>query len=482
MKMFQSNQIICQANREVVYSIISDSQRWPDIFEPCLSVKLLNRSEYSENIQITAWVNDEEMTWESQRIFLKDIAGIYSKILKPMKLVKSMNVFWIVIPMNHFQSVVILEHTYEICEDVSGIVPGIETQLEALKYMEKAIHTNSSKELMNIKNAAERTIPIKQVNLKWSTSNEIICNSSAEKAYFVLKDIKNWPFIFDICISAEVIEQKDSSEVVRVQAFNNDNNIISWNTERIYYDSIHRIDFNLPIPMPLLKSLHGHWRVVELDKDKCLINVVRYFELLNDVKDIYEGISTPDQALDYIKKFIDDNAETEMLALKSFLEKNKPTFVRSKKKYFLPFLPEKVYAVFSEITHWPQILPHCRSVNVLYDDSENQEFIMTITSPAGDVQLRSIRKCQKNLLSISYFQPLPLSILETYSGQWIFKPMKEGTEIISLHMLHVNPDTCENFFKDTNLSVNKKRVKELVVSHSDVAVESFGNWLSRNNI
>lgn len=326
MKLHETHSVTCNATKERVYNIICESERWPEIFEPCIAVKVLHKTDFDEHIEITAWVNGKEMTWESQRFFLKDIYAINSKILKPIKLVKSMDTHWRVISLNNTQSLIILEHNYEIDENISDQVEGVNSISDAITFISNAINHNTSIELNNIKNLFPQKYTNKKIIVQKSTSHSILCNVTAEKIYEIIADVSYWPKIFSQCVSANVLEKFENTEIIRIEAMQN-NNLISWNTKREYLKNIFRIDFSLPIPMPYLKSMKGQWRVIPIDTEKCLLNVERHFELLEMVPNIREDIKTLEQASNFISQFIEENAENEMLAIKLYVEKGDDTFV-----------------------------------------------------------------------------------------------------------------------------------------------------------
>ncbi|AFZ22401.1 polyketide cyclase / dehydrase family protein [Cylindrospermum stagnale PCC 7417] len=148
--------IFCHAPANAVYGIISNSVRWPDIFEPCINVESLEKSEGYEVIRVTAEVNGVEMQWVSHRVLLEEIYGINFETNPPMSLLQSMQGRWRVISMAEGGSLLSLEHNFQVKEEVSGLVDGVNTPDEAVDFMMQAIHRNSLKELNSIKKLAEQ--------------------------------------------------------------------------------------------------------------------------------------------------------------------------------------------------------------------------------------------------------------------------------------------------------------------------------------
>jgi aromatase len=148
--------ILCHAPTNAVYGIISNSARWPDIFEPCLNVESLEKKDGYEVIRVTAEVNQVEMQWVSHRVLNEEIYGIDFETNPPLPLLKSMQGRWRVVPIQEGECLLFLEHNFEVKDDVTGIVEGVATPEQAVDFMMQALHRNTIKELNSIKKLAEQ--------------------------------------------------------------------------------------------------------------------------------------------------------------------------------------------------------------------------------------------------------------------------------------------------------------------------------------
>lgn len=475
MKYVQTNSTVCNASQAEVYSIICNSQQWPQLFEPCIAVEILDQNEQEEKIRVTALVGGEKMTWESQRIFRRDIYGINSKIIKPMLFVKNMSTTWRVIALNQMQSLIVLEHDYTLVDEIPDNRVEVATLEQAAAFVANAIETNSTKELGNIKEVVHRSVLTKQQ----STTHSIICEAPAANVYNIIADVSNWPKIFDNCISTVIKERIGNTEQVQIKAWQN-GQVVSWDTQRSYFDDIFRINFVLPIPMPFLKEMSGQWRVIPLNKCRCILNVTRDFALLDDISGIRADITTHEQARELINHFINDNAGSEMLAVKEFVEKNDTTISSFTSSYSLPFTPEEFYSLLSDIHKWPDILPHCTDVKVIYEDAKYQEFVMEIIGDSGNEHFRSIRQCDRDTLTISYFQPEPPALLKKHSGRWVMQARGGRTEIIVEHSIHIDSERCSVLFSDDDIKRNKQRIKALILKNSQSTIDACCHWLQKH--
>jgi aromatase len=462
-----SHAVLCSAPPERIYRIISDSARWPDLFEPCLEVRALERDCRGEDIEVAAMINGAPMRWRSRRRFRPDALAIDSESVEPMPLVRSMKTRWRVIPANEAQCALVLEHDFEVLDDVAGLVEGVGTAAEAAAFIARAIEANSLRELANIRDSAapgsqasDGTGPIRRFC-------SIVCEAPALQVFEAVADTGQWPLLFDACASVEVLEDGARGELVRIEARQGDR-LISWTTRRRYHRDLYRIDFTLETPMPFVAAMAGEWRVTPLGPDRALLSVDRRFELRE----------TPDQPRDEILRFLDENAETEMLAVKSLVETGDAAFTMARSRHILPFAPDRVYRVLAQVHRWPEILPSC-GVTILYDDGLAQEFTMEIAGSAGVENFRSVRLCDPRALSITYFQPSPPPWLASHHGSWTVRGVAQGSEIVAERRVRIDAARCAEAFGEPDLARNKARVRETITANTAATVKACADWLAR---
>ena len=128
MRYQASHRIVCDASADRLYAVIRNSADWPALLEPCQAVTVLAADDESEHIELTALLHGRPATWQSRRRFQPDVYGVQSTLVRPMPLVAAMTTTWRVIPVNAEQSVLLLEHDYDLCDDVTGLVDGVTTR------------------------------------------------------------------------------------------------------------------------------------------------------------------------------------------------------------------------------------------------------------------------------------------------------------------------------------------------------------------
>lgn len=481
MQYHASHSVICDVPPAGVYALISDSARWPDVLEPCEAVTVLSADRHREHIELTARVNGELMTWQSVRRFLPEVYGVEADVIQPMKLVKAMLTSWRVVAVNDQQSVLLLEHDYDLLDDVTGEVEGITTREEAAAFIERAIDGNSRTELGNIKAGVEAAArvgatPVDPGQLQ-HLRHSIVCAAPVDAVYALVRSTDSWPKLFDACVGVTLLDVTPGSEVARVEALQN-GRVVSWDTRRTYYDDIHRVDYQLLIPMPLVSTMQGVWRVIELDDEHCLLTVDRSWTLLPEVAGIKPGIDTVEQAAQFVRTFVDGNAGAEMLAIRALVEDGAEALTSITSRYALPHPAGAVYRLLADVAGWPGLLPHCDGLTIRYDDGAHQEFTMDVRTASGDERFRSVRFCDDRALTIDYFQPEPPPVMTRHSGSWEVRSTGEGCEVISRHTALLAVDAAAATFGSDDLRVLKGRVREALERNSGLTVEACDKFLT----
>ncbi|MHC5609976.1 MAG: SRPBCC family protein [Nostoc sp.] len=314
-----------------------------------------------------------------------------------------------------------------------------------------------------------------------TTFHSITCHSPVEAVYQIICDTAKWPELFEACIRTEVLEKAEDYQLVRITALENGKEM-TWDTHRTFLPDVNGVDFYLPKPMLLLTDMRGSWRVVPLDGGGSMLFVERSFAVKDNVTGLIEGVTTPEEAVDFMMKFIQRNGSKEMSAIKSLVEgKNQQEdefSVSFESNRVLLFPAADIYSLLADAANWPSLLPHCHAVEMLYDDGSNQEFIMEVGTAYGSERIRSIRRCRPDVLTIEYFQPEPPPIMSRHSGRWRLNSVPGGTEIFIRHEFRIEPNACRNLFGDGDLASYKQRIQHALDKNSMTTIESCGRFLS----
>jgi len=309
----------------------------------------------------------------------------------------------------------------------------------------------------------------------------MICHAPVEAIYQIISDTARWPDLFESCVSTEVLEKGDNYQLVRITAQDNGMEM-TWDTHRTFLPDINGIDFYLPIPMPLLTDMQGRWRVVPLESGRSLLFVERSFVVKDDVTGLIDGVTTPEEAVDFMLNFIDRNGGKEMIAIKSLVEgkdqhEDELSFSFESSRV-LPFPAADIYTLLADAANWSLLLPHCQAVDMLYDDGSNQEFIMEVRTAYGTERIRSIRRCRQDLLTIEYFQPEPPPVMSRHSGRWTLNSVPGGTEVFARHEFQIQPNACRDLFGEGDIASYKQRLHHALEKNSLTTIEACEHRLA----
>ncbi|MFE0193776.1 SRPBCC family protein [Streptomyces sp. NPDC058989] len=476
MRYHLSHSVVCAAPPGRVYDVIRRSADWPRIFAPCQAVTVLEQEPDRELVEIRALVGGAPMTWRSRRRFLPEVCGVRAEVVEPMKLVAAMTTEWRVVAVNAQQSLLLLEHAYDLCEDVAGQVEGVTTREQAERFIESAIDANSATELGNIKAAVERSAP-PAAERDCHARHSAVVDAPADAVYGLIRDTAHWPRIFDACLGAAAVGSDATGELVRIEAAQ-EGRTVAWETRRRYHDAIRRIDYHLPVPMPFVASMRGEWRVVPLGPERCLLTVDRHWRMLDDVRGVRDGVTTVAEAAAVVRGFVETNAAAEMTALRAYAEDGIDTLTEITTRMSLPHPPDAVYALLADVAGWPKLLPHCEGLELRHDDGRHQEFVLEVQTAAGAETFRSVRHCDAERLSIVYFQPEPPPLLLRHEGSWQVRAAAGGgSEVVSRHTAVLDAVACEKAFGTAELRECKRRVRDLLDGNSRRTVEACARAL-----
>ncbi len=316
MQHTASHTIECDAPARDVYALVTDTALWPLLLGPCEATRVLEVDADQRLVEITATLNGKLMSWQSRRTLRPEAYAVDAEIVQPMPLVAAMNTSWRVIELAERRSLLLLEHFYGLCDDVSDTVAGVTTRAEAAAFIERAIHANSTAELTAYKQAAEQHAvggqPVQHAR------HVAECVGDVADVYDVVRDPLRWPELFPACTGARILSDSVEGQIVRVEAEQRGQRV-SWDTRRQYFHGIRRIDYELVIPMPFVSSMRGQWRVLDLGARRSLLVVDRWWRMLDEVSGIRDDISTVPEATDFVRGYIDRNATDELVAFQNYL-------------------------------------------------------------------------------------------------------------------------------------------------------------------
>lgn len=305
--------------------------------------------------------------------------------------------------------------------------------------------------------------------------------STLDEAFRICAEIERWPKIFPPCQKVDIINQDEHWQLFEITALA-DKKTMTWQSERHLDYNSHTIYARQVKPSVLVKSMQCAWRFYPL-RDGILISLEHRIKIKDDVQGLMENIYSKEDARAFMEKVIHENSELELWSIKKILECG-----NSKGRYQLDFQEEllinskhmPIYSLLRDAKKWPDILPHCRHVDVIYDDGKNQEFIMAVDVRGKEEKIRSIRRCLDSS-SIQYFQPAPPPVLRQHTGEWMLKPEKSGTRVVSKHSIQLNPEMITAVLGDMSVDDALDYVKNAINKNSMTTLQSIDEYLRSIN-
>ncbi|MEH0020311.1 MAG: SRPBCC family protein [Desulfobacter sp.] len=310
------------------------------------------------------------------------------------------------------------------------------------------------------------------------TRHSIEIEATPEETFDICSDVENWPKIFPPCKGIRILREEDGFQEIEITALA-DGETMTWCSER-RLDKASRTIFSRQIkPSPLLETMQCAWRMDPLEGGVQL-SLEHQFEVKESVKGLVDNVETPEEAVAFMKRVIHQNTSRELSAIKTILESRGLEDGMSldfSEEMTMDHPPEAIYTLLQDAEKWPDLLPHCTGVEIIYDDGSNQEFIMEVDAGGTPEKIRTIRKCAKNS-SVRYFQPFPPPVLSRHTGSWVLTPGREGTRVVSDHSVTLDADGVKKIWGDITPDEALERVKTAINNNSMTTMKSIAQYLA----
>jgi aromatase len=206
-------------------------------------------------------------------------------------------------------------------------------------------------------------------------------------------------------------------------------------------------------------------------RDGALLILEHEFEALADVTGIRDGVKTSAEAEELVAAATDENSLRELAAIRDVLERE--SGARPAQSLAAVFecetsiegSKEDVYQALARISDWPGLLPHCRAIDMHYDDGHDQELTMTVAVGDRTERIRSIRHCDGKS-TIRYFQPNPPPALKRHSGEWVVHEQNGAVRVVSRHEVELSPEGARETFGDVPPQDALASVESLIAANS----------------
>ena len=256
-----------------------------------------------------------------------------------------------------------------------------------------------------------------------------------ESVFEALCNANLWPEIFPPCVYGNVEYFIEGRQKLKLAALAN-NRLLSWTSHRIIDDSKRSISFSQIVKPDYLDYMKGTWTVYQLSKGSQVV-LEHDFEVKEDFNYHGTAFANKEEALLFYEKATEENSINELSALKKSLERKILSHV-FECKLVTSHPPKQCFTLLKKADMWKFILPHCTDIEMLYDDGENQEFIMTVEVGGSTERIRSVRTIEKD--TIRYFQTSPPFPLSEHRGVWEVSEENGLTTLRSIHSITLSAE------------------------------------------
>ena len=310
------------------------------------------------------------------------------------------------------------------------------------------------------------------------TMHSIEIDTEIEKVYNVCANVLKWPEYFPPCKKAKIITENGNQQLIEITAKSNEEEF-TWQSERILYPKNYRIEFHQSTPGPLVKYMQGIWHVFKLNRG-VLLSLQHTFEVKDNVENLINNVQNKEDALQFMHQSIDSNTKQELGAIKKLLENDGLRNLEAKftAEIDIKATAEQVFNLLYNIKDWPNILPHCEKITVLYEDGCNQEFEMTVVNAEGKSEvMRSIRHGYVNTM-IEYFQPSPPPVLKQHAGKWTINETESGIHLEAWHSITLCEDGVRNVWGEIGSEKALHRVVQAITKNSMATMQTIKSYFN----
>ncbi|MFF9571442.1 aromatase/cyclase [Streptomyces sp. NPDC014685] len=234
----------------VVYGMISNAVRWPLFFPPNVHVERLEFDGRDERLRMWAVANGQVRSWLSRRVQDPEARRIDFRQQHPQAPVESMNGSWSVRERPGGTSVLTLLHDFTVIDD----------RPEDVSWTRRAVDTNSTAELAQVKHLAERWTRLDELVLSFEDAVRV--KGPAELVYDFLYRVGDWPELVPHVARLDLTEDAPGVQVMAMDTRTADGATHTTESVRICFPHAGRIVYKQTRTPALMEAHTGEWSVL----------------------------------------------------------------------------------------------------------------------------------------------------------------------------------------------------------------------------
>lgn len=282
----------------------------------------------------------------------------------------------------------------------------------------------------------------------------------ARAVFDIVADVRKWPHLFPPCKQVVVTREEPGYQKFRITAEAN-GSLMTWSSERWLDQTGLSVSFRQTEPQYPVTGMEGTWRCTA--DGPCQTTLVLTHRLA-----VADG-PDHDANLQRMLGAIHANSARELTAIKEVAGRSKVYTFEDER--IIPADADLVFDLLYRAENWPTLLPHCPALSVLYDDGRNQELLMTVETPAGREEIRTVRVAERPH-ALRYFQTLPPYPLRTHEGVWVVRHAEAGVLVTGAHTVSlIGPLEAPD-----NEDVAHARVEQAIRRNTQATLDSLNTY------
>lgn len=293
-----------------VYQLIADVKRWPQIFEPTVSVEHLGFDGASERMRVWELVDGDVHTCVSHRELNPLRLQIRFRCQDPPRPVASMGGLWLVTPKGS-GSLVTLDHHYRVVDDDPADA----------QWLANAIDRNSTAVLAALRETAELDGDVEQLWLSCEDSIDI--DGALGDVYDFLARAQDWPQRLPHVARVVLEEEVPNVQHVEADIRTSDGSLHCTSTVRVCFPETH-IVYKQTRPPAIMRAHTGTWVLTALAHG--VRATARHTVLLRreTIAEMLGPQSTVDDARSQVRQVLSDLTQATLRRAKEFAEARRP--------------------------------------------------------------------------------------------------------------------------------------------------------------
>ncbi|MFJ9606579.1 aromatase/cyclase [Kitasatospora sp. NPDC101176] len=242
------HEINVSAPAELVYALIADVTRWPEIFPPTVHAEVVEKDGDTELIRLWATANGAAKTWTSSRLHDPERMSVAFRQVRSQHPVGAMGGAWVVEPVSGSSCRVRLLHDFYAATDDPA----------DLDWISEAVDRNSASELRALKSSAEASGPDELITF----DDTVTVDGHGKDVYDFLNEAQLWQERLPHVARVSLEEDEPGLQILEMDTRTKDGSTHTTRSVRVCRPSTAIV--YKQVVLPALMTLHtGRWLIEE---------------------------------------------------------------------------------------------------------------------------------------------------------------------------------------------------------------------------